>query len=49
MHMCEGFMEDARPQQDDESLDITAVMVFTVSALGLGGFSLFSLLDLIAF
>ncbi|MEN9577693.1 MAG: hypothetical protein RJA70_702 [Pseudomonadota bacterium] len=32
----------------EEPLDLTTVMVFTVAALGLGGYSLFSLLSLLA-
>ncbi len=35
--------------EPNEGLDVTAVMVFGVSAIGLGGFSLFSLLGLIGF
>lgn len=42
-------MRGSQPNQEHEFLDITAVMVFTLFALGFGGFSLFSLLDLVVF
>lgn len=41
-------MDLAPRRGPNEPLDLTAVMVFTVSAFGLGGFSVFSLLSLLA-